>query len=264
METRWFVELSELKELYLDSNRINCNCGIQDFIDYANENKLWNLMDNNIPQCDGPLGYERRKLTELSKEELDTTCSEPVITDKVYNDVNVNVGGEIKIDCAARGEPSPDITWFFTSAYGPDKDVDVGTDGTEGTLFIPKARLEDSGTYTCIAQSFINKQLKEDKMVVQVNVIEQSLSPVEPDSPDANADINRESNLDIDKFEFPNEYDEDDDDDDDDYDDDDYDDDYEDCPDDCYCDKFNSDRFIDCKDVDLNVIPSNFKKNMQN
>ena len=86
---------------------------------------------------------------------------------------------DIKIPCFARGEPTPDISWFFTSSSGPEKDVDVGTDGTDGTLFIPKARLEDSGTYTCTAQSFINDQLKEDKMVVQVNVLEQSRSPLE-------------------------------------------------------------------------------------
>ena len=63
---------------------------------------------------------------------------------------SVAVGHPASFKCVATGHPKPKVEW---SRNGEALVPNERTVLTEDTLLILKARLEDSGSYTCVAQN---------------------------------------------------------------------------------------------------------------
>ena len=58
LDADWFRKLTNLQELYLDENPLICDCGLQDFTDWAmgdnHMRDLFHKMQNNVPRCAEP------------------------------------------------------------------------------------------------------------------------------------------------------------------------------------------------------------------
>ncbi|KAI1712438.1 immunoglobulin i-set domain-containing protein [Ditylenchus destructor] len=77
--------------------------------------------------------------------------SPPVITEGPKS-ATVRVGQRALFKCKAKGEPRPDITWFFDGSEIPPElkgHYQVSDDGTE--LVIAQVSRQDQGTYSCMA-----------------------------------------------------------------------------------------------------------------
>ena len=80
---------------------------------------------------------------------------------------NVVNGSLIVLDCLARGEPPPAISWlkdFLPLNISSDLRFQLEENGT---LFIMESEIEDSGFYTCVA----NNGLGVNQVSVTVQVI---------------------------------------------------------------------------------------------
>ncbi len=60
------------------------------------------------------------------------------------------VGYPVSLNCTASGNPRPTIAWNKNGVDVVDNDRILSLDNS---LFILRAKLEDTGSYTCIAQN---------------------------------------------------------------------------------------------------------------
>lgn len=64
--------------------------------------------------------------------------------------MSVLAGNPVNLKCVATGKPEPDITWHKNGApVVLDKRVVM----SDRSLFILETKLEDTGSYSCIAQN---------------------------------------------------------------------------------------------------------------
>lgn len=235
----WFTTLDDLVELYLDENEFECNCVMQEFLDWAKETprmtKLFDAMTDTSPRCKGQ-NFPGRELIKLTREELEQTCTQPIIpTSLKLENYFVRSEEPLNLRCSASGIPPPDITWF-----GPDnKELADKSSNQKFELDIPKMHAEDFGVYRCVAENLRGKDSFE------VNVQQKSSSyDHHRDSYEGGeeyTDFSEESHIDppaisaVDEDEDNYNYEMED----------------ENCPDECFCD----DHSADCRDADLEEVP---------
>ncbi|XP_068079803.1 matrix-remodeling-associated protein 5 [Danio rerio] len=101
------------------------------------------------------------------KVHIKVLADAPVIRNNAYSVIKVTYGETAILNCSAKGEPTPVITWI-----SPDKKVIVPMTNkyqisNDGTLHIHKTQKINSGNYTCMARSVVGI----DRKVVLVEVL---------------------------------------------------------------------------------------------
>ncbi|XP_016392278.1 immunoglobulin superfamily member 10-like [Sinocyclocheilus rhinocerous] len=160
----------------------------------------WSLPDgtmvNGIPQSDHSWVRTKRYvmfdngtlyLNEVGmKEEGDYTCyaenrigkdemkvhikvvaDAPIIRNNVYSVVKVPFGETAVLNCSAKGEPTPTITWTSPAHRAIVPLSNKYQIANDATLHIQKIQRFDSGNYTCSARNIAGT----DKKVVHVEVL---------------------------------------------------------------------------------------------
>ncbi|XP_051566602.1 matrix-remodeling-associated protein 5-like [Myxocyprinus asiaticus] len=160
----------------------------------------WSLPDgtmvNNILQSDDNLIRTKRYVVfdngtlyfnEVGmKEEGDYTCyadnqigkdemkvhikvvaDAPVIRNKTYDFIKVPYGETVVLNCSAKGEPSPTITWMSPSSRIIVPVSDKYKVANDGTLSVQRVQRFDAGNYTCSARNIAGM----DKKVIHVEVL---------------------------------------------------------------------------------------------
>ncbi|XP_064412971.1 matrix-remodeling-associated protein 5 [Latimeria chalumnae] len=114
--------------------------------------------------------YTCYAVNKIGKDEMrvhvKVVAESPVIKDKSYSVTPVPYGDAVTILCAAKGEPTPRITWLSPTNRVIPALSDKYQVHSDGTLFIQKAQRSDNGNYTCIAQNTAG----EDKKIVKIEV----------------------------------------------------------------------------------------------
>ena len=227
--------------MYVDKNPYECNCVIQDFIDWSLGSELmralYQKMGSALPVCESPPSMKGNVLYQLKAEETKLSCTDPVIFPKIAKKI-VKKDKSLNLRCSASGVPAPDIRWV-----GPTEE-EKGADQSE--LYIPNMIDEDFGPYTCYATNIQGTDsmevlvIKDEGSLYDEHV--QNYDNDDNDDDDGNEydhlDINTDYNSDKDDEGYLDPYDEDD----------------EDCPDDCFCDN----KFVDCRDAELTSIPGKY------
>uniref|UniRef100_A0A8C1VBT7 Ig-like domain-containing protein n=1 Tax=Cyprinus carpio TaxID=7962 RepID=A0A8C1VBT7_CYPCA len=160
----------------------------------------WSLPDgtmvNGIPQSDHNWVHTKRYvmfdngtlyLNEVGmKEEGDYTCyaenrigkdemkvhikvvaDAPIIRNNVYSVVKVHFGETVILNCSAKGEPTPTITWTSPAHRAIVPLSNKYHIANDGTLHIQKIQRFDSGNYTCSARNVAGI----DKKVIHIEVL---------------------------------------------------------------------------------------------
>jgi len=221
----------------LDDNPYECNCVIQEFIDWGNSDELmralYQKMEGTLPECSSPPSLKGKVLYQIRSEESSLTCEAPTIFPKLSTKT-VKKEKALNLACTAAGIPSPDITWI-----GPDGN-ELGADSEDkAQLYIPRMLQEDFGKYTCRAKNAKGN----DEMVV--TVIEDTGSYYDEHKSNYDEEDEQEdkySDSDDDNYSDDDDYSQD-------YDREDVDDLL--CPGECYCER----QVIDCREADLKAVP---------
>ena len=96
-------------------------------------------------------------ITSTKKSKL--TTDQKVRID-IGGKVKVKMGSRLDIKCPVVGVPVPEFSWFRDSKKLTESD-DVVIKGTGSILRIPYVRMENAGTYLCVASNGIGKKAKE-------------------------------------------------------------------------------------------------------
>ncbi|XP_052421472.1 matrix-remodeling-associated protein 5 [Carassius gibelio] len=190
-----YKSLSDREVLYGGELKVDCIAS-----GFPNPEITWSLPDgttvNSIPQSDDNRVRAKRYvmfdngtlyLNEVGmEEEGDYTCyaenrigkdemkvhikvvaDAPIIRNNVYSIVKVPYGENAILNCSAKGEPTPVITWTSPAHRAIVPVSDKYQIANDGTLHIQNVLNFDSGNYTCSARNVVGI----DKKVVHVEVL---------------------------------------------------------------------------------------------
>ena len=129
--------------------------------------------DTGLYVCKGINGFgkaeSRIELVVINPEDFpamsDTELAElaePVFTPETVRaakEVTVAAGASVTLPCAAAGVPAPQLSWYRNSELHRD------TAATSG-LELARARAEDSGVYTCMAQNMVGSATLRYRLTV--------------------------------------------------------------------------------------------------
>ncbi|XP_029113205.1 pro-neuregulin-2, membrane-bound isoform-like isoform X7 [Scleropages formosus] len=108
------------------------------------------------------------------KEKDPTEASAPKL--KQLKNQAVPEGGKLMLKCEATGNPTPTYTWYKDgSELKRSKEVKIKSSKRNSKIQINKAKLEDSGNYTCVVENTLGKEITTSTISVQS--ITTTLSP---------------------------------------------------------------------------------------
>lgn len=111
---------------------------------------------------------------QLGKDEMKvrvrvkTAVSPPQIQDKDGNTIRVFHGQTVALQCNAKGEPLPAITWMSPNNRLISPALNKYQILNDGTLIIQKAQRFDGGNYTCLVKNSAGQDLKVTRLEVLV------------------------------------------------------------------------------------------------
>ncbi|BFZ15552.1 hypothetical protein BsWGS_18591 [Bradybaena similaris] len=111
------------------------------------------------------------------EEHVPETHSKPRFL-KELEYLTVTEGSLVRLECVVAGSPQPDIQWFKNNSQIDDIEgykIQTTVDGTS-TLTIERARVEDSGSYKCVAENISGSASTESKIRVQ-KAVDEAPSP---------------------------------------------------------------------------------------
>ncbi|XP_026073124.1 matrix-remodeling-associated protein 5-like [Carassius auratus] len=101
------------------------------------------------------------------KVHIKVVVDAPIIRNNVYSVVKVPFGETVVLNCSAKGEPTPTITWTSPSHRTIVPLSNKYQIANDGTLHIQKIQRFDSGNYTCSARNVAGI----DKKVIYVEAL---------------------------------------------------------------------------------------------
>ena len=76
------------------------------------------------------------------------------------SNITAFVGDSIWLHCAARGSPTPRITWFKSSQGGKPLDKERFILYKNGSMIIRDVQLKDKGTYFCLSSGNMKQSIR--------------------------------------------------------------------------------------------------------
>lgn len=110
---------------------------------------------------------ENRIGKDEMKVHIKVLADAPIIRNNVYSVVKVPYGETAILNCSAKGEPTPTITWMSPAQRIIMPISDNFQVADDGTLHIHKIQRFHTGNYTCLARNAVGM----DKKVVSVEVL---------------------------------------------------------------------------------------------
>ncbi len=110
---------------------------------------------------------ENRIGKDEMKVHIKVVADAPIVRNNIYSIVKVPYGETAVLNCSAKGEPTPIITWTSPAHRAIMPVSDKYQIANDGTLRIQKIQRFDSGNYTCSARNVAGI----DKKVVHVEVL---------------------------------------------------------------------------------------------
>uniref|UniRef100_A0A673KUF6 Matrix-remodeling-associated protein 5-like n=1 Tax=Sinocyclocheilus rhinocerous TaxID=307959 RepID=A0A673KUF6_9TELE len=116
---------------------------------------------------------ENRIGKDEMKVHIKVVADAPIIRNNVYSIVKVPYGESAVLNCSAKGEPTPVITWTSPAHRAIVPVSHKYQIANDGTLRIQKIQRFDSGNYTCSARNVagINKKVVHVEVLVSMPVI---------------------------------------------------------------------------------------------
>ncbi|XP_046882542.1 leucine-rich repeat neuronal protein 1 [Hypomesus transpacificus] len=158
--------LPNLREVSIHSNPLRCDCVIK----WMSSNKTSiRFMEPLSMFCAMPAEIRGRHVKEVLQQDSSDQCLPMISHDTFPNHLNLDIGMTVDLDCRAMSQPEPEIYWV--TPMGNKVMMDTLSDkyslSREGTLRISHIQVEDSGTYTCVAQ---NKEGADTRVIaIRVN-----------------------------------------------------------------------------------------------
>ena len=97
------------------------------------------------------------------KGEPGESISSPKVTVSSSH-LTVNESNTAVLLCSVSGNPVPQLAWSRVGGVFPSNRTKVSS---EGLLQITKVRLEDAGTYKCVARNILGREEKRASLVVE-------------------------------------------------------------------------------------------------
>ncbi|MEE6459086.1 hypothetical protein FKM82_000533 [Ascaphus truei] len=152
LEENVFHSPKALEILCIDNNPLICDCRL-----------IWMLQRHPLlhfggqqPMCASPDNVKERPFKEFHTTVLSFyfTCKKPKIRDREMQQLQVDEGQRVQMNCNADGDPDPMISWVtprrrMVSAKSNGRATVLGN----GTLEIRFAQVQDTGTYLCVASN---------------------------------------------------------------------------------------------------------------
>ncbi|XP_035263566.1 pro-neuregulin-2, membrane-bound isoform-like isoform X6 [Anguilla anguilla] len=121
-----------------------------------------------------PLDTNGKNLKKDVGRILCEDCAAPKI--KQLKNQSVVEGNKLLLKCEASGKPPPEYKWYRDgSEFKKSKEIKIKTSKRNSRILINRARLEDSGNYTCVAENMHGRDNSTSTVNVQSSTT--TLSP---------------------------------------------------------------------------------------
>lgn len=177
-----FMPILNLKSLSLEGNPWRCDCALRAFRNWYLMSKLHSVSMT----CSDPKRL-KGKLWEDTPS-ADFACPpEVIVTERIIKE---DVGGNVTFGCHIKGDPEPDVTWYFNgyqigspNASHPDQmlilEIEEGLVDKWINVSIFNLTKYDAGEYACLAKNFLGKVVKNVTLFVQQETVLVTLSKTE-------------------------------------------------------------------------------------
>ncbi|KAM4809401.1 leucine-rich repeat and immunoglobulin-like domain-containing nogo receptor-interacting protein 2 isoform 1-T2 [Rhinophrynus dorsalis] len=179
LEENAFHSLKSLEILCIDNNPLICDCRL-----------IWMLQRHPLlhfgiqqPICASPDNVREISFKEFQSTVLSNyfTCKKPKIRDREIQQVHVDEGQRVQMNCNADGDPQPMISWVtprrrMVSAKSNGRATVLGN----GTLEIRYAQIQDTGTYVCVASNAAGNDTFSASLTVKGFVSDRSYTNMTP------------------------------------------------------------------------------------
>ncbi|XP_053558557.1 leucine-rich repeat and immunoglobulin-like domain-containing nogo receptor-interacting protein 2 [Bombina bombina] len=179
LEENVFHSTKALEILCIDNNPLICDCRL-----------VWMLQRHPLlhfggqqPMCASPDNVKERSFKEFHTTVLSFyfTCKRPKIRDREMQQLHVDEGQRVQMNCNADGDPLPMIAWVtprrrLVSAKSNGRATVLGN----GTLEIRDAQVQDTGTYVCIASNAAGNDTFSASLTVKGFVSDRSYTNMTP------------------------------------------------------------------------------------
>ncbi|XP_053321901.1 leucine-rich repeat and immunoglobulin-like domain-containing nogo receptor-interacting protein 2 [Spea bombifrons] len=179
VEDNVFQSTKALEILSIDNNPLICDCRL---IWMLQRHPVLNFGDQQ-PTCATPDNVKEKSLKEFQTAILSNyfTCKKPTIRYRETQELYVDEGKRVQMNCNADGDPQPMISWMTPRK----KMVSSKSNGrttvlVNGTLEIRYAQIQDTGTYVCVASNAAGNDTFSASLTVKGFVSDRSYTNMTP------------------------------------------------------------------------------------
>ncbi|XP_040214492.1 leucine-rich repeat and immunoglobulin-like domain-containing nogo receptor-interacting protein 2 [Rana temporaria] len=179
LEENVFLSPKALEILCIDNNPLMCDCRL-----------IWMLQRHPMlnfggqqPTCASPDNIKEKSFKEFHSTVLSLyfICKKPKIKERDIQQLHVDEGQRVQMNCNADGDPQPMIAWVtprrrMVSAKSHGR----ATVLVNGTLEIRYAQIQDTGTYVCVASNAAGNDTFSASLTVKGFVPDRSYTNMTP------------------------------------------------------------------------------------